>query len=82
VVCLLLFITLLVQQRVISVDFASGAEAGEVLDAGFELFDFVLELLRLWFVDSGELVFEALKPRFLAFFVDIGLADVLAFVDP
>jgi hypothetical protein len=57
------------------------AETGEVLDAGFELFDFVLEFLRLWIVDSGELVFEALKPRFLAFFVNIGFADILAFVD-
>jgi len=66
---------------VISVDFAGRTESSEILDADFELFDFVLEFLRLWVVDSGELVFEALQTRFLAFFVDIGFVDVLAFVD-
>jgi len=39
-----------------------------------------LEFLCLWFVDSRELVFEPLEARFFALFVDIGFADVLAFV--
>jgi hypothetical protein len=64
-----------------SVDFTGGAKAGEVFNAGFELFDFVLEFLCFWFVDSGELVFETPEARFFALFVDIGFADVLAFVD-
>ena len=67
--------------REISVDFARRAETREFVDPSFEIPDFTLEFLCLWFVDSRELVFEALEARFFDLFVDIGLADVLAFVD-
>ena len=67
--------------RGFSVDFACRAKTGEFVDTGFELFNFVLELVSLWVVSSSELIFEALEAGFFTLFVDIGFADVLAFVD-
>lgn len=58
-----------------------GFETGEFLNTSFEFFDLLLELGCLCGVDSSELVFEPLKSRFFDLFVDIGLADVLTFVD-
>jgi len=41
----------------------------------------LLELVCLWVLRSSELIFEALESRFFDLLVDIGFADVLAFVD-
>jgi len=67
--------------RGFSVDFAGRAKTGEFVDTSFEIFDFSLEFVGLRALSSSQLIFEALEAGFLTLLIDIGLADVLAFVD-
>ena len=67
--------------RASSGEICTGAETGEFLDSGFEIFDLLLEFGCLCGVDSSELVFEALEARFFALFVDVGFVDMLIFAD-
>jgi len=62
-------------------EISTGSETGEFVDPSFEVFDLLLELVCLWALSSSELVFEPLESRLFDLLVDIGLADILAFVD-
>ena len=58
-----------------------GLELGQLINASFQILDLLSEFFGLLALRSCELIFKPLKAALFSFFVDLCLANVLAFFD-